>query len=90
DVPTVAESGYKGCEADQWSGIMAPAGTPREIVLKLNAQINSALGSSEMKTRLQTEGAIGMPRSPEVFGELIASELVRWRPVVQAGRIKPD
>ena len=90
DVPTVAESGYKGFEADQWYGIMAPTGTPREIVLKLNAQINSALGTSEMKTRLQTEGAIGMPRSPEVFGELITSELARWRPVVQAGRIKPD
>jgi tripartite-type tricarboxylate transporter receptor subunit TctC len=90
DVPTVAESGYKGFEADQWYGIVAPAGTPREIVLKLNTQINQALASSELKARLQNEGAIAMPRTPEVFGELISSELARWRPVVQAGRIKPD
>ncbi|MFI5445337.1 Bug family tripartite tricarboxylate transporter substrate binding protein [Polaromonas sp. UC242_47] len=90
DVPTVAESGYKGFEADQWYGIVAPAGTPREIVLKLNTQINQALASSELKARLQNEGAIAMPRPPEVFGELISSELARWRPVVQAGRIKPD
>jgi tripartite-type tricarboxylate transporter receptor subunit TctC len=90
DVPTVAESGYKGFEADQWYGIVAPAGTQREIVLKLNTQINLALASSELKTRLQSEGAIAMPRTPEVFGELIAREIGRWRPVVQAGRIKPD
>jgi len=89
-VPTVAESGYPGFEADQWYGVVAPAGTPADIVRKLNAQINQALGSPELKVRLQSEGAVAMPNSPEAFGTLIAREIVRWRPVVQAGRIKPD
>jgi tripartite-type tricarboxylate transporter receptor subunit TctC len=89
-VPTVAESGYPGFEADQWYGVVAPAGTPADIVRKLNAQINQALGSPELKARLQSEGAVAMPNSPEAFGTLIARELDRWRPVVQAGRIKPD
>ncbi len=89
-VPTVAESGYPGFEADQWYGVVAPAGTPADIVRKLNAQINLALGSAELKNRLQSEGAVAMPNSPEAFGTLIARELERWRPVVQAGRIKPD
>lgn len=90
DVPTVAESGYKGFEADQWYGVVAPAGTPRDIVLKLNAQINQALASNELRTRLQSEGAIAMPTTPEAFGALIVREIARWRPVVQAGQIKAN
>jgi len=89
EVPTMAESGYKGFEADQWYGVAAPAGTPRELVLKLNAQINQALSSLELKTRLQSEGAVAMPTTPEAFGALIAREIVRWKPVVQAGNIRP-
>ncbi len=90
DLPTVAESGYKGFEADQWYGIMAPSGTPREIVAKLNAQINLALNSPELKLRLANEGAIAAPTTPEAFGQHIASELARWKPVVQSGGIKAD
>jgi tripartite-type tricarboxylate transporter receptor subunit TctC len=89
EVPTVAESGLPGFEADQWYGVVAPAGTPREIVLKLNAQINQALASSELKTRLQSEGAIAMPATPEAFGALIVREIGCWKPVVKAGNIKP-
>lgn len=90
NVPTVAESGYKGFEADQWYGVAAPAGTPKDVVLKLNAQINLALASAELKNRLQAEGAIAMPTTPEAFGALIAREIARWKPVVQAGNIKPS
>jgi tripartite-type tricarboxylate transporter receptor subunit TctC len=90
DLPTVAESGYKGFEADQWYGIVAPAGTPAAIVSKLNAQINQALQSSELKTRLQSEGAIAMPTTPAAFGALIQREIERWKPVVTAGQIKAD
>jgi tripartite-type tricarboxylate transporter receptor subunit TctC len=92
DLPTVAESGGKdlaGFEADQWYGVVAPAGTPREIVAKLNAQINASLNSAELKTRLQAEGAEATPSTPEAFGKLIASEIERWRPVVKAGNVKP-
>lgn len=70
--------------------MVAPAGTPREIVVKLNAQINLALESAELKARLQGEGAVARPTTPEAFGAHIASEIARWAPVVKAAQIKPD
>jgi tripartite-type tricarboxylate transporter receptor subunit TctC len=87
DVPTVAESGYKNFEADQWYGVVAPKGTPQEIISKLNAQINRALQSPELKTRLSNEGAVAMPSTPEVFGKLIKTEIERWKPVISSGRV---
>lgn len=90
DLPTIAESGYKGFEADQWYGVVAPAGTPREIVNKLNAQINQSLGSAELKMRLTNEGAIAAPTTPEAFGQHINREIARWKPVIQSGRVKAD
>ena len=90
DLPTVADSGYKGFEADQWYGVVAPAGTPRDVVTKLNTQINLALNAADIKTRLNSEGAIATPATPEVFGQLITSELARWKPVIQSGRVKVD
>ncbi len=93
DLPTVAESGLKelaGFEADQWYGVVAPAGTPREIITKLNAQINASLNSPELQVRLQAEGAQATPTTPEAFGQLIASETERWRPVVKAGHVRPE
>jgi tripartite-type tricarboxylate transporter receptor subunit TctC len=90
DLPTVAESGYKDFEADQWYGIVAPAGTPPEIVGKLNEQINLALASPELKNRLNSEGAIATPDTAAAFDKLIAREITRWRPVIQSGRVKAD
>jgi tripartite-type tricarboxylate transporter receptor subunit TctC len=58
--------------------------------LKLNSEINAILNTVEIKSRLQSEGAEATPSPPEVFGRLIASEIERWRPVVQASKIKPD
>ena len=60
------------------------------IVAKLNAQINEALNSTEIKKRFENEGALAAPNTPEVFGQLIASEIERWRPVIQSSKIKPD
>ena len=90
DVPTVAELGYKDFEADQWYGVVAPVGTPAAIVSKLNAQINQALNSPELKTRLNSEGAVATFGTPEAFGQHIASEIVRWRSVIQGGRVRAD
>ncbi|MEK7345273.1 MAG: tripartite tricarboxylate transporter substrate binding protein [Pseudomonadota bacterium] len=93
DVPTVAESGLPELadfEADQWYGIVAPAGTPVAIVQKLNAQINASLRSVEIMQRLNAEGAEPTPNPPEVFGKLITSEITRWKPVVQRAQLKPD
>jgi tripartite-type tricarboxylate transporter receptor subunit TctC len=90
ELPTVAESGYPGFEADQWYGVVAPAGTPADVVSKLNAQINQSLNSPELKSRLNTEGAIATPDTPANFGKLIASEIARWKPVISGGRVKAD
>jgi tripartite-type tricarboxylate transporter receptor subunit TctC len=90
DLPTVAEAGYRDFEADQWYGVVAPAGTPREIVARLNAQINLALNAPELKARLVSEGAVATPTTPEAFGKHIASEIARWKPVIQSGRVKTD
>lgn len=90
NVPTVSESGYKDFEADQWYGVVAPAGTPSDIIAKLNAQINQSLNAAELKTRLNSEGAVATPSTPEVFGKLIKSEITRWKPVMSSGRVKLD
>jgi tripartite-type tricarboxylate transporter receptor subunit TctC len=84
EVPTVEEAaGLKGFAGDQWYGVVAPAGTPREIVMRLNERINASLDSAELKGRLNAEGAIATPNPPEAFGQLIAREIERWRPVIQ-------
>jgi tripartite-type tricarboxylate transporter receptor subunit TctC len=93
EVPTVAESGVpgtRGFEADQWYGLVAPAGTPAAAVQLLNQQVNRALASAEVQARLAGEGAEPTPASPEAYGRLIASELRRWAPVVKAANIQPD
>ena len=90
DLPTVAESGYPGFEADQWYGVVAPAGTPADVIAKLNTQINLALNSAELKNRLNAEGAIATPDTPANFGKLIAAEIARWKPVISGGRVRAD
>jgi len=90
ELPTVAESGYPGFEADQWYGVVAPAGTPPEIIAKLNQQINKSLASPEIGARLASEGAEATPNSPKVFADLIASELARWRTVIEKGGVKVE
>ncbi|MES3003031.1 MAG: tripartite tricarboxylate transporter substrate binding protein [Pseudomonadota bacterium] len=93
EVPTVAQSGVpgtKGFEADQWYGLVAPAGTPADIVALLNQQVNKALSSDEVRTRLATEGAEATPVTPQAFGQLIAAELKRWEKVVKTAGIKVD
>lgn len=90
DLPTVAESGYPGFEADQWYGVVAPAGTPADVIAKLNTQINLALNSAELKNRLNAEGAIATPDTPANFGKLIATEIARWKPVISGGRVRAD
>ena len=90
DVPTVAESGFPGFDADQWYGIVAPAGTSAALVARLNAEINKALQTPAVAQQLAGEGAIPMPGTPKAFADLIASEIPRWAQVVKAGNIKPD
>ena len=87
DVGTVAEAGYKGFETSQWYGVMVKAGTPPEIVKKLNAEINKALKSSQVTQRYATDNAVAEVGTPEQFGALIAKEQARWREVVRKANI---
>ena len=90
DVPTVAESGYPGFEADQWYGVVAPSGTPAAVVARLNAEINKALALPDVAQQLAVEGAAPTPTTPQAFGQLIASEIPRWAEVVKAGNVRAD
>ena len=90
DVPTTAESGYPGFEADQWYGLVAPAGTPAAVVARLNAEVNKALMLADVAQQLSVEGATPMPTTPQAFGDLIKHEIPRWAEVVKAGNVKAD
>ncbi len=87
DVPTVAEQGFAGFEADQWYGIVAPAGTAREVVATLNAAINQALATPALREKLVAEGAETAANTPQAFGSHIQKEIARWKPVITAGKI---
>ena len=92
-IPTLAESGVKdleGFEADQWYGLVAPAGTPLEIVKKLNLIINESLSAPELVARLSSEGASAAPATSQAFGQLIQREIKRWRPVVRSANIQAE
>jgi tripartite-type tricarboxylate transporter receptor subunit TctC len=89
-IPTIAEAGVPGFDATQWYGIVAPAGTPKEIVTKLNAEIRKIMQSKEMLDRLNTEGAIAAAGTPEEFGAYIKKEITRWAAVVKAAGMKTD
>jgi tripartite-type tricarboxylate transporter receptor subunit TctC len=90
DVPTVAESGYPGFEADQWYGIVAPAGLPAPLVALYNTEINKALASPEVARALANEGAVPTPTTPQAFAQLIAREIPRWAQVIKQGNVKAD
>ena len=88
DVPTVAESGVPGFETGSWQGVLAPAGTPADIVMKLNAELARILTSSDMKEKLLLQGAEARTNSPEVFGGFVSKEKERWAKVVKGAGIK--
>ena len=86
----MVESGYAGFEADQWYGLVAPAGTPAAVVARLNAEVNKALALPDVAQQLAIEGATPVPATPQAFGDLIQREIPRWAEVVKAGNIKPE
>ncbi|MBP6902777.1 MAG: tripartite tricarboxylate transporter substrate binding protein [Burkholderiaceae bacterium] len=90
EVPTVAELGHPGFEADQWYGLVAPVGTPAPVLVRLNAEVNKALALAEVQQLLAAEGAVPMPGTPAAFAELIRRELPRWAEVVKSGNVKAD
>src|SRR5258708_584736 len=90
DVPTIDESGLPGYEANNWWGILAPAGTPRDIVERLHREVNEILGSAETKKRFETEGAEVVRMERGEFARYLAAETERWGKVVKAAGITPE
>jgi tripartite-type tricarboxylate transporter receptor subunit TctC len=90
DVPTIAEAGLPGFEASSWFGVFAPAGTPPEIIARLNKEIVKALSSAELKERLAGQGAEAVGDSPEQFAAHIKSETAKWAKVVKASGATVD
>jgi tripartite-type tricarboxylate transporter receptor subunit TctC len=88
DVPTIAESGYPGFEAATWSGLVAPRGTPRAIVDRLNAETNRALKNPEMLAKLDVDGSEPLGGTPQRFAEFLKSEHAKWGAVIKEAGIK--
>ena len=90
DVPTLAESGTPGADAETWWGIAGPAGMPVDVVNALNAEINKALTSPELGTFLTNEGAEAEPMTPRQFGDMMRLETERWTKVAREANISID
>jgi tripartite-type tricarboxylate transporter receptor subunit TctC len=90
EVPTTAEAGYPGVECEVWCGLLAPAGTPREVVTLLHRETANALVVPEVKERLAALGYVGSAITPEQFGEQLRAELARWTKVIRTAGIKPQ
>ncbi len=90
EVPTIAEAGYPGFEASAWYGVLAPAGTPKPVVMRLNAEILRALKLPEVKERLENVGFEIVGGTPEAFGAYIKSEIAKWAKVVKASGVKAE
>ena len=90
EVPTIAEAGYPGFEASAWYGVLAPAGTPKAIVLRLNSEILRALKIPEVKERLENVGFEIVGGTPEAFGAYMKSEIDKWARVVKTSGVRAE
>src|SRR4051794_13944526 len=88
DVPTIAEAGVPGYEATIWLGIMAPAGTPKEIVDRLNAQISKIIARPDVKEAWAKQGAVPMVMSPSEFDKYLRADVEKWAKVVKAAGLE--
>ena len=82
NVPTAVEAGVPGYDFASWGGIFAPAGTPRDIVMRLNGEIGKALNSPDLKKRFDDMGLVAKASSPEEFGTFLFAEMARWKAVL--------
>jgi tripartite-type tricarboxylate transporter receptor subunit TctC len=90
EVPTIAEAGYPGFEASAWYGVLAPAGTPKAIVLRLNGEILRALKIPEVKERLENVGFEIVGGTPEAFGAYMKTEFDKWARVVKTSGLRAE
>lgn len=90
DVPTVAESGFPGFDVQSWFGLAAPAGTPKPVIDRLNAELNKVLAAPELRQRFQDLAASPEPGTPEQMRSFAAAEAQRWREVVKTSGAKAE
>jgi len=90
DIPTIAESGLPGYEAVQWYGLLAPAGTPPEIIARLSKEAMAILRTPEARERLANDGGGAVGSTPDEFARFIKTETVKWAQVAKAAGIKPE
>jgi len=90
DVQSFAEQGVSGVDAQFWWGIVVPAGTPRPVIARLNAEITQALADPEVRATFEKQNIDPSPGTPEAFGAWVAAERVRWAQVVAKAGIRPE
>jgi len=90
EVPTLSEAGLPGFEVISWYGVLAPAGTPKDIVERLNAEVNRSIHEADAMDRLASLGAEPAASTPDGFGRFIGRELAKWSKVVKAAGLKID
>ena len=89
DVPTLSESGVKGFEAVAWFGMVAPPGTPKDVINKLNAAIKKGAQTANFKSRVESEGLMIKAGTPEEFAKFVKAEELRWKAVIKDANISP-
>jgi tripartite-type tricarboxylate transporter receptor subunit TctC len=90
DVPTLSESGFPGFSAENWYGIYAPAGTPHEIVMKLNHEIVRALNLPDVKERFASQGADLVGNTPEEQTAFLKAEMYKWNGIARLSHATVD
>ena len=90
DIPTIAEAGVPGYESLQWYGLLAPAGTPKDIIARLHKETVAALRTPEITARLAADGGEVVASTPEAFADYLRAETIKWQKVVKAAGIKPE
>jgi tripartite-type tricarboxylate transporter receptor subunit TctC len=88
DVPTIAETLAPGYEAAGWTGLVAPTGTPPEVIARISADVGTVLREPAMAARILAMGAVPDPGTPEGFGRFVRDEIAKWREVAQAGQVR--
>ena len=90
DVPTMTEAGVPGIDIDNWWAILAPAGTPADVVAKYNTDLNAMLNDPEIKAKLDAQALQVIGGGPDRLKEIIGRDVKRWAEVIQAAGIQPE